>query len=102
MTAKEADDLSLLPPPEDREEGEGRWREFLRNRFVRGGDEEFDYGTVDGNDEYDVLERREQEEAWFEDEQPDWASEGGDEGTGDAQEGTTERMLEGETGIQDY
>ncbi|RKU43662.1 hypothetical protein DL546_006314 [Coniochaeta pulveracea] len=102
VTAKEADDLSLLPAPEHREEAEERWREFLRNRFVRGGDEDFDYETVDGNEEYDAWERRDQEEAWFEDEVPDWASEGGDYGTGGAGEGREARMLEGETGIQDY
>jgi hypothetical protein len=106
VTAAEADNVAVLPPPSDRKEAAERWQEFLRNRFVRGGDEEFEYGTVDGNEEYDVLERREEEEAWFEDEDPDWASlaEEDDRDTPHEEEKgpEPERMLQGETGIQDY
>lgn len=113
VTAAEADNVAVLPPPKDREEATERWQEFLRNRFIRGGDEEFEYGMVDGNEEYDVLERREEEEAWFEDEDPNWASlaEGDDRDTPQEEEGRAvgremgpepERMLQGETGIQDY
>ncbi|KAI1650870.1 coiled-coil domain-containing protein-domain-containing protein [Daldinia loculata] len=87
--------------PETKEEGRGRWDDFLRRRFVLGRDEDFDYSTVDENDEFDVLERREQEEAWFDDEDPDWASDlVEDQGGGDGKLG--EKRLEGETGIQDF
>ncbi|KAH6628735.1 coiled-coil domain-containing protein-domain-containing protein [Chaetomium tenue] len=61
---------SLIPPPKTRAEGRAQWEEFLRDRFVRGEDADFDYAPVDADDEYDVLEREEREEAWFEDEDP--------------------------------
>lgn len=85
------------PAPQDRDEGKVRWCEFLTDRFVRGQDEEFDYDEVDFDDSYDVMERRDAEDAWFEDEDPSWASEPGD--------GATERQRTtkvGETGIQDF
>ncbi|KAI8966476.1 coiled-coil domain-containing protein-domain-containing protein [Daldinia sp. FL1419] len=85
--------------PETKEEGRERWDAFLRRRFVLGRDEDFDYSAVDENDELDVLERREQEDAWFDDEDPGWASDSaGDQGGG----GEREKKLEGETGIQDF
>ncbi len=61
----------------------------MRGRFVEGGDEEFEYRVVDEDEELDVLERREREECWFEDEEPGWVDEGG-KGRG------------GETGVQDF
>lgn len=85
-------------PAQTREEGQEKWRAFLCERFVCGGDEDFDYaGLVDNDDELDTLERREQEEAWFDEEEPDWASDGDEEG-----KGKVERVLEGETGVQDF
>ncbi|KAK3396181.1 coiled-coil domain-containing protein-domain-containing protein [Sordaria brevicollis] len=85
-------------PAQTREEGQEQWHAFLSERFVRGGDEDFDYaGLVDNDDELDTLERREQEEAWFDEEEPDWASDGDEEGGG-----KVERVLEGETGVQDF
>lgn len=85
-------------PAQTREQGQEQWHSFLRERFVRGGDEDFDYaGLVDNDDELDTLERREEEEAWFDEEEPDWASDG------DGEEGRkVERVLEGETGVQDF
>jgi hypothetical protein len=100
----------MSTPPANREEATERWQEFLSNRFIRGGDEEFEYRKVDENEEYDTLARKEEEEAWFEDEDPDWASTGEDED----EEGENkhkapspehtrpERILQGQTGIQDY
>ncbi|EAQ90027.1 hypothetical protein CHGG_06646 [Chaetomium globosum CBS 148.51] len=101
---------SLAPPPKTRAEGRAQWEEFLRDRFVRGEDADFDYAPVDADDEYDVLEREEREEAWFEDEDPGWADSGesagesgtgrsgGDRGEGGRGEGGRERVLCGETG----
>ncbi|TPX07633.1 uncharacterized protein E0L32_010732 [Thyridium curvatum] len=58
-------------PPADRAEGQRRWDDFLRERFVHGGDDDFDYaGLVDADDRYDELERRDAEDAWFDDEEP--------------------------------
>ena len=63
-------DESWEQPASTKEEGLGLWREYLAERFVRGGDGDFDYGGVDGNDEYDELARRDAEDAWFDDEEP--------------------------------
>lgn len=75
----------------DREEGFERWKFEMTVRFLRGGDEEFDYRDVDENEEFDELERRENEERWFDEEEPEWVE--GEEGGG----GTS-----GETGVQDF
>ncbi|KAM7201436.1 Coiled-coil domain containing protein (DUF2052) domain containing protein [Naviculisporaceae sp. PSN 640] len=99
------EDILGAPPVTTREEGLEMWVTFLRERFIRGGDEDFEYDTVDNDDEYDVLERRDQEEAWYDDEEPGWASDDGDSphnGDGGNARRRVERVLEGETGIQDY
>ncbi|KAF3000029.1 hypothetical protein E8E14_005879 [Neopestalotiopsis sp. 37M] len=82
--------------PDTKEEGRERWNNFLRERFTSGRDEDFDYDTVDADDSLDVLERRDEEEAWFNDEAPGWASDGGDDSM------TGNKQLQGETGIQDF
>lgn len=81
-----------------REEGRGRWNDFLRRRFVLGRDEDFDYRPVDENDDYDALERREEEDRWFNEEDPAWASEAEASGAGEMPGG----RLEGQTGVQDF
>ncbi|KAK7748372.1 hypothetical protein SLS62_008635 [Diatrype stigma] len=81
-----------------REEGRGRWNDFLRRRFVLGRDEDFDYRPVDENDDYDAIERREEEDRWFSEEDPAWASEAEASGAGEAPGG----RLDGETGVQDF
>jgi hypothetical protein len=103
--ALEADIVALATPPTNKAEATDRWQEFLRARFVRGGDEDFEYEKVDENEDYDTLARKDEEEAWFEDEDPDWASTDDDE---DRQEANNrrrtrpERVLQGQTGVQDY
>ncbi|KAK4039587.1 hypothetical protein C8A01DRAFT_16451 [Parachaetomium inaequale] len=87
---------TLTPPPKTREEGRGQWEAYLRDRFIRGEDEDFDYAAVDEDEEYDVFEREEREEAWFEEEDPEWAT-SGEEGAGRA-----DKVLLGETGVQDF
>jgi hypothetical protein len=111
-----------LPPPETKTEGHAQWTHFLRERFIRGGDEDFEYPAVDGDEELDVIERVEREEAWFDGESPAWdlgdeeeeEEGGGDGGDGDGDvnmdgEGEEaraarrkERELQGETGVQDF
>lgn len=107
-------DVAIAPPATTREEGRERWEEFLRDRFVRGGDDEFEYRGVDENDDLDVLERKDREEEWFDDETPDWAStpraeeELEEEEEQKMKEGEDrggmrpERILHGETGVQDF
>lgn len=108
--------------PTTKEEGRAAWEEFLRERFVAGADEEFDYAQVDGNEELDEMEHRDREEEWFDEEDPEWAdddSEGEGEGDEEEQEadvmmgdrrqggaeprkGKREKILTGQTGVQDY
>ncbi|KAI0912158.1 coiled-coil domain-containing protein-domain-containing protein [Ustulina deusta] len=107
LEALEAHDLEKRSAPQTAEEGRMRWDEFLRLRFVAGGDEDFDYPTIDEDDEYDALERREQEDTWFDNEEPGWFGESDydyDDETGPNGEGkkSVERPLMGETGVQDF
>lgn len=110
--------------PATRQEGRAAWDEFLRERFVRGGDEEFDYGRVDGDESLDLMEDRDREEAYFDEVEPEWADdsdEGGEDeeggvddrredgvgggaggGGGSGDRPRRERILLGQTGIQDY
>ncbi|KAK4143534.1 coiled-coil domain-containing protein 97 [Dichotomopilus funicola] len=99
---------TLTTPPHTRAEGREQWEAYLRDRFIRGEDGDFDdYAKVDGDDEYDELERQAREEAWFEEEEAAWEvgddEEGEEEGRGGKGGcGTGERVLEGETGVQDF
>jgi hypothetical protein len=83
------------PAPKDQAEGRELWHQFLRERFIKGQDAEFDYGSVDANEDLDTVERQDAEDAWFDDEEPRWADH-------DDDSSPCERALEGETGIQDF
>ncbi|KAI0204316.1 coiled-coil domain-containing protein-domain-containing protein [Astrocystis sublimbata] len=106
MAALEARDLDKRNAPQTADDGRLRWNEFLRLRFVAGKDDDFSYQTVDEDDEYDAIERREQEDAWFENEEPGWIGESSeDDGAGGADTEkaiNVERPLTGETGVQDF
>ncbi|CAD6501623.1 BgTH12-01873 [Blumeria graminis f. sp. triticale] len=58
-----------------KEEGWERWLYVMTLRFLDGEDEDFDYKEVDDSDEWDWVERREMEEAWFDAEEPEWLNE---------------------------
>ncbi|KAK7731082.1 hypothetical protein SLS53_008800 [Cytospora paraplurivora] len=92
--------------PATQEEGRAAWKDFLRERFVNGGDEDFDYAAVDGNEEFDEMEQRDRDEEWFDEEDPEWADDSEDdddeEGSGETRRAKRERILTGETGVQDY
>lgn len=100
--------------PATKEQGRATWDEFLRERFVRGGDEDFDYDQVDKNEDLDSLEHMDREEAYFDEEEPEWAddsdvdkiSTGSAAGDGqnpkERQKPKRERILVGQTGIQDF
>lgn len=94
---REATEALELDPPKTKEEAQNRWQEFLQLRFVRGEDDDFDYEPVDRNETLDVMEVRDDEEKWFDEETPGWASEGSNEGSV-----KQERILRGETGVQDF
>ena len=83
--------------PESKDEGIRRWQKEMELIFLRGADPDFDYKEVDGNEEYDdrIVQEREAEESWFEQEEPSWV-EDTDQDTGKAE------SLRGETGVQDY
>lgn len=89
-------DGQVLPEDEDeipntKEDGMERWQEAMTMRFVQGRDPDFSYKEVDDSDEWDIIERKDAEEQWFEDEEPEW--------TGDDRK-DNEKL--GETGIQDF
>ena len=92
ILAEEKDEV-----PTDKEDGLRRWRKEMELRFVRGDDVDFDYGKVDGSEEYDdrEIEEREEEQKWFEEEEPRWM-------TGSQDNITTETSIEGQTGVQDF
>lgn len=73
----------------DKEEGLRRWRDVMGRRFMRGEDKDFDYGVVDGGEQYDDLdeEGRGAQENWFDGEEQEFVGEG---------------RPAGETGIQDF
>ncbi|KAF2787425.1 hypothetical protein K505DRAFT_329695 [Melanomma pulvis-pyrius CBS 109.77] len=79
--------------PMNKEEGKAWWVDEMTQRFLRGDDDDFDYKMVDGNHKYDdPEEERDIQERWFESMDSDFDSDG---------EGK-EKILTGETGIQDY
>lgn len=73
---------------ENKTHGLALWREFLTDRFVKGDDEEFDYATIDSRDDLDTLQRAEEEEQWYDEEEPSWHEDRKDR--------------HGETGVQDF
>lgn len=81
-------------PANDKQQGLDLWQAFLEDRFVMGRDDEFDYEKVDKDEELDVWEREGDEERWFEDEEPSWTEENGNNGKREERKG--------ETGVQDY
>jgi len=80
--------------PMTKEEGRAWWVDEMTQRFLRGGDDDFDYAKlVDGSAKYDDPEQeRDLQDAYFESMESDFDSDG---------EGK-EKVLVGETGIQDY
>jgi hypothetical protein len=80
--------------PMSKEEGKTWWIDEMTQRFLRGGDDDFDYAKlVDDNPKYDDPEQeRDLQDAYFESMESDFDSDG---------EGK-EKVLTGETGIQDY
>ncbi|KAJ5470357.1 hypothetical protein N7530_007714 [Penicillium desertorum] len=86
-----AEDRDEIPP--NKEEGERLWRWEMGLRFMQGNDTDFDYKTVDENDDYD--DHTDEQDQYFEDEEPEWVVDGtrGDD---------ARPNLQGETGIQDF
>jgi Coiled-coil domain containing protein (DUF2052) len=84
--------------PANKEEGYARWHWEMEARFVRGGDDDFEYKSVDDNDEYDdhALETQEAEDRYFDDEEPQFVF--GVDGV----KRTKSKELQGQTGIQDF
>lgn len=95
IVAEEKDEV-----PRNKEEGMQKWLQEMELMFLRGNDPEFDYAAVDKTELYDDwgVQEREEEEKWFEEEEPRWAGMSEeDEVMDDAEE-----ALKGQTGVQDY
>ncbi|KAJ5199025.1 Protein of unknown function DUF2052 coiled-coil [Penicillium cf. griseofulvum] len=86
-----AEDRDEIPP--NKEEGERLWRWEMGLRFMQGNDPDFDYKTVDQNEDYD--DHSDKQDQYFEDEEPEWVVDGT---RGDG----ARPNLQGETGIQDF
>lgn len=97
IIAEEKDEV-----PRSKQEGWDQWRKEMELRFMSGEDEDFDYGSVDSNEEYDdrKVQEREQEEAWFDAEEPAWVSAGGMEMYGE--DHSVPKGVTGQTGVQDF
>ena len=83
--------------PDSKEDALRQWQQAMSARFLDGQDNDFDYKIVDDDPEWDDHEEEERRrmEDWFDDEEPSW----GTPGSGDEQ---AEKVLTGETGVQDY
>ncbi|KAM0280152.1 hypothetical protein ACHAQH_004224 [Verticillium albo-atrum] len=86
-----------LAAPADKHEARERWHQLLTRRFVHGQDDDFDYDKVDYDESFDAMEQRDAEDAWFEAEEPGWAS---DRESDDPARRQT--VQAGETGVQDF
>lgn len=86
--------------PANKEEGSARWKWEMETRFVRGGDDDFDYSTVDNNPEYDdrATEEREAQDRYFDEQEPEFIEDEDENGITKSKS----KELQGETGIQDY
>jgi hypothetical protein len=78
--------------PMTKEEGLAWWKDEMTQRFLRGGDDDFDYKVVDKSKYDPIEEERDIQDAYFDEMDSDFDSDG---------EGK-EKVLTGETGIQDY
>ncbi|KAF2251830.1 hypothetical protein BU26DRAFT_245391 [Trematosphaeria pertusa] len=79
--------------PMSKEEARAWWIDEMTQRFLRGEDFDFDYKTVDESEEYnDPEEERDREDAYFDSMESDY----------DLDDDGKERVLTGETGIQDF
>jgi hypothetical protein len=89
-----------------RKQASDKWVAFLTERFVQGNDADFDYNAIDHDDYLDTMESRDAEEAWFDDEAPQWATDVGNdhcrmaESKGSKDSACT--IPSGDTGIQDF
>lgn len=74
---------------QDQDDGWEKWVELVGLRFLRGDDVDFDYATVDDNDEYDDRdeEGRRTLETYLEGEEEEFVGQG---------------RPTGQTGIQDF
>lgn len=85
--------------PIDKADGLQRWHKEVELRFLRGEDPDFEYVTVDEDEIYDNrgIEEREEEEKYFDEEEPSWL--GADE---DQDHPAGSEAPAGQTGVQDY
>ena len=86
-----AEDRDDIPP--NKEEGERLWQWEMGLRFIQGNDPDFDYTTVDDNDDYD--DHSDKVDQYFEDEEPEWV-------VNDTRGSDARPNLQGETGVQDF
>ncbi len=91
------EDKDEVPP--NKEEGLDRWHREMEMMFLRGDDPDFEYVAVDEDEAYDNkgIEELEEEEKYFNEEEPTWLGPGQDL---EIMKGSC--GLTGQTGVQDY
>lgn len=94
VTYKRAPDGHILAVDQDEEATDkagawSRWLDIMTQRFLRGEDQDFDYTTVDDNEDYDDRDEEERRrlEQYIDDQTPEYVGEG---------------PAAGETGVQDF
>ena len=104
ITAEDPEDA-----PQDKAEGQQRWHREMTERFLRGEDDDFDYATVDDNDEWDDRrqEERDAEDRWFTEEEPcfildEEPSRHNGPGRSSSEDEHAKKVPRGETGVQDF
>jgi hypothetical protein len=90
------DDGEVLPEdpdeiPGSKEEGLERWKFEMTIKFLKGDDLDFDYKLVDECSDLDEVEGKDEEERWFDTEEPSFV-----------EKDQEEQTIGGETGIQDF
>lgn len=89
-----------LDPVQTREQAWELWKETMSSRFVSGRDALFErYEAVDNDEDLDQIKWNDDEEVWFEAEDPKWIGDESEDHDGGV---NIERLLHGETGVQDF
>ena len=88
--------------PQSKEDGAERWRKEMTLRFLKGLDDDFEYDSVDDNEDWDdrVQEEREEQEKFFDEEEPRWVLHDDDEA--ESHHPPRAVAVTGETGVQDF
>ncbi|KAK9383677.1 coiled-coil domain-containing protein-domain-containing protein [Kockiozyma suomiensis] len=97
----EVGNTSIFDEVNSKEEGIQQWEKLMTLRFLNGQDTDIDYDSIDFSEEWDDFAQlnRDKEDDYFDSEEPTWCGDDSDD------ENTTissESILKGQTGVQDF